>query len=92
MPVTKITANGTYQIKSGAGYIKNLSVPNPGTSWTLQLFDGTDPLGNSDLPIYGGAAGGTLGVGTVVTNPLYFSKGIKAVLAGTAGEVDIDWY
>ena len=91
MAVTKITANGTYIIKPSSGYIDNLSVANAGTTWTLQLFDGPDQ-NNADQTIYGGAAGGTLTTGLVVTNPLYFSKGIKAVLAGTAGELDIQWH
>ena len=91
MPVTKITANGTYQIKTQAGYIDNLSVANAGTTWTLQLFDGPDQV-NADQPIYGGTTAGTLTVGLVVTNPLFFGKGIKAVLSGTAGELDIQWH
>jgi hypothetical protein len=92
MPVTKIVSSTTTQIKSSAGYIKNLSVANAGTNWTLQLLDGPDPLGNSDMTVYGGTTAGAITVGLVVTNPLYFSKGIKVITSGTAGELDIDWY
>jgi hypothetical protein len=93
MPVTKITANGTYQIKQAPGYVTALSVPNAGTSWTLQLFDGPGLFNTSTyLTIYGGAAGGTLTTGTTVIAPLYFGNGIQAILAGTAGELDIQWY
>jgi len=94
MAVTKLTANGTYQLKDQPGYIVSLQVPNAGTSWTLQLFDGPG-LNNTSTsnPVYGGAAGGTLATSTSLAAPLYFGNGIKVVLAGSAaGEIDIQWY
>lgn len=91
MPVTKITANGTYNLKSMAGYVTSLSVPNAGTAWTLQMFDvGANPPNNSQ-PIYGGTSAGTLTVNTGVLAPIYFGNGIQLVLAGTAGELDVGW-
>ena len=94
MPVTKVIANGTFLVKQGAGYIRNLSVSNAGTTWTLQLFDGPDAAGNADQTVFGGTTAAAITTGLAVINPLYFSKGIKAVLAGgaPAGELDIDWY
>jgi hypothetical protein len=92
MPITKITTSATFQLKDKAGYIRNLSCSNAGTSWTLQLFDGPDGLGNADLPMYGGTSPGTITTGLLTIQPIYFSKGIKVVTAGASpGELDVDW-
>lgn len=93
MPYAKITANGTYQLKTDPGYIVGLSVPNAGTSWTLQMLDAPGRLNASaSYTVYGGAAGGTLTTGTALLAPLYFANGIQLVLAGTAGELDVQYY
>jgi hypothetical protein len=91
MPITKITANGTYQLKTQAGYVRALSVPNAGTSWTLQMFDGPNQTGGL-ISNYGGTSAGTLTVNTGLLTPQYFGTGIQLVLAGTAGELDVDWF
>jgi len=91
MPSTKITTSATFQIKTSSGYIDALSVPAAGTSWTLQLFDGPDQ-NNADISVYGGTTAGTMTTGLVIFAPLYFSKGIKVVTSGTAGELDIQWH
>jgi hypothetical protein len=92
MPITKITTSGTFQLKDKAGYVRALSVPNAGTTWTLQMFDGPDGLGNADMTVFGGTSPGTLATSTAVLSPIYFSKGIKIVTAGASpGELDVDW-
>lgn len=91
MPTTKVITSATIQIKTSSGYIDSLSVPAAGTSWTLQLFDGPDQ-NNADIPVYGGTTAGTITTGLVINAPLYFSKGIKVVTSGTAGELDIQWH
>jgi hypothetical protein len=93
MPVTKITANGTYQLKTDPGYVTSLSVPNAGTAWTLQIFDAPGRLNpTASYTLFGGAAGGTLTTGTALLAPLYFGNGLQLILAGTAGELDVQWY
>jgi len=96
MPVTKITANGTYQLKTFPGYITAISVPSAGSAWTLQLFDtpGIAPGGSAQSqPIYGGTTAGAITTGLAITAPLYFGNSIQAILAGTTpGEIDIQWY
>lgn len=93
MAITSLTANGTYYLKDNPGYITSISVPNAGSAWTLQLFDGPGKFNNAVYnPIYGGSAGGAITTGLSLTAPLYFGNGIKIVLAGTtAGEIDIQW-
>jgi hypothetical protein len=92
MPITKITTSGTFNLKSMAGYVTALSVPNAGTSWTLQMFDvGPNPPSDSQ-PVYGGAAGGTITVNLGIINPIYFGNGIQIITAGASpGEIDIQW-
>lgn len=92
MAITRITTNGTFNLKSMPGYIRGLSVPNAGTTWTLQLFDvGANPAGNSQT-IYGGVAGGAITVNLGLLAPLFFGNGIQVVTAGgAAGELDVDW-
>ena len=75
MPITKIITSTTTQVKVGAGYIRNISVPNAGTNWTMQLFDG--PSGtvnnagtlNPDIGNFGGTSAGTLTTGTLTIQP-----------------------
>lgn len=93
MAVTALTANGTYYLKDSPGYITAISVPNAGSAWTLQLFDGPGRNNTSvSNPVYGGSGGGAITTSLSIIFPLYFGNGIKVVLAGTtAGEVDIQW-
>jgi hypothetical protein len=93
MPITALTANGTYNLKSMCGYVTAISVPNPGSAWTLQMFDiGPDPQPNDKQTIYGGSGGGTITVNLGILAPIFFGNGIQIVLAGTTpGEIDIQW-
>jgi hypothetical protein len=91
MAITKITTSGTFQLKTMPGYIRALSVPNAGTNWTLQLFDGPNPAGGL-ISNYGGTSPGTLTVNTGLLTPQFFGVGIQVVTAGAApGELDVDW-
>jgi len=89
MPITKITTSTTTQIKTSAGYIQAISVPQAGTSWTLQLNDGPNPAGNVTT-IYG-ATPATITTSLGVLAPLYFTQGLQVVTSGTAGEIEIEW-
>jgi hypothetical protein len=91
MPITAITTNGTTQIKSDTGYIRNLSVPNAGSAWTLQIKAGPKPDGTFQT-VFGSVAGGTITTGLITIQPIYCPWGIQIVTAGTTpGELDIDW-
>jgi hypothetical protein len=92
MPIAKITTSGTFNLKSMAGYVTAISVPNAGTTWTLQMFDvGPNPPSDSQA-VYGGAAGGTITVNLGIIQPIYFGNGIQIITAGASpGEIDIQW-
>lgn len=93
MPVTTIANKATNQLKIGAGYINQIIVTAPGSSWTVQLADG--PVGaSSNATILLGATAMTVpAVGTLLLpKPMFFSNGIQVITAGTtAGEMDVDW-
>ncbi|HEX4714768.1 MAG TPA: hypothetical protein VH164_07565 [Ktedonobacteraceae bacterium] len=99
MPLTRITTSTTTQIKLGAGYIKQLSVANAGTTWTLQINDGPSlgpgsggtGAGNTFYALFGGTPA-TMTTGLLNIQPIYFSNGCQIVTAGTAGELDVDWF
>lgn len=91
MAITRITTSGTVNLKLAApGYIRGLSVPVAGTSWTIQLNDGPNSAGNVTA-VYGATpAAVTTSLGLL--EPLFFGQGIQVVTAGaTPGELDIDW-
>lgn len=92
MPITKIITSGTFNLKSMAGYVNAISVPNAGTGWTLQMFDvGANPASNSQT-VFGGAAGGAITTNLGILNPIYFGNGIQIITAGASpGEMDIQW-
>lgn len=90
MPLSRIASNGTFNLKAtSGGYVRAISCPNAGTSWTLQINDGPDQTGTV-VAIYG-ATPGTVTTSIGLLSPLYFSKGLQVVTSGTAGELDIDW-
>lgn len=87
MAITRITSSGTFNIKNSLpGYIRSISCPNAGTSWTLTINDGPDSGGNTST-LYGT---GTLTTGIALLAPLYFSHGVQIVTSGTPGELDLD--
>lgn len=90
MATFKITTSGTFNLKlHSAGYIRSISCPNAGTTWTLQINDGPNPAGNV-VALYGATPVAiTTNIGLL--SPLYFSNGCQIVMAGASpGEVEFD--
>lgn len=89
MAVFKVTTSGTFNLAlSRAGYVRSMTVSQPGTGWTLQLNDGPTPTGTTTT-LYG-ATPVTVS-GQYLASPLYFGQGFQVVLAGaTPGEIEFD--
>lgn len=88
MAYQKFTAAGTYFLKDGPSYVRNLSVPNAGTSATLVINDVT-PTGT--VAIVGGTTPFPVSVGMALNAPVFVPHGLQIMLGGTVGEIDIDY-
>jgi len=89
MAYQKFTASGTFFLKDGPGYIRNISCPNAGTSSTF-VFNDVTPTGT--VALIGGTTPFPISVGVALNAPVYFPHGIQVVLGGTVGEFDLDFY
>lgn len=85
MAYLKITSSATIFVKDGAGYIRNFSVPNAGTAWTMTLND-IGPAGTTTQ-----VTSFPISVGLALNAPMFFPHGIQIVTSGTAGELDVDY-
>lgn len=95
MPVTKISANGTTQLKgpAQAGTLLGIYVTAPGTTWTIQVNDGPNQAG-AVQPLLGATPQPVPAAGTTFPlTPLNFSNGLQIVMAGgaPAGEIEVSW-
>ena len=89
MAIFRVTSSGTFNFKNSLpGFIRSISCPAAGTSWTLQINDGPDPSGNT-FTLYG-ATPATVTVNIGLLAPLNFGHGVQIVTSGTAGELDFD--
>lgn len=90
MAIFKITTSATFNLKlSSAGFIRAISCPNAGTSWTIQINDGPNPAGNVTTIYAGTPVNITTNLGLLA--PLYFTNGCQVVMAGASpGEVEFD--
>lgn len=88
MAYQKISTSTTTFLKDGAGYIRNISCPNPGTTWTF-VFNDIGPAGTTAL--IGGTTPFPISLGMALNSPIFFPHGIQVVTAGTAGELDVDF-
>ena len=89
MAVTTLTTAGTFNLKQGTGRVLGLSCPVAGTAFTLQINDGPNSAG-AVVTKYG-VTPSTLTTGILIFDPIIFRDGLQVVLAGTPGELDIDW-
>ena len=89
MAIFRVTTSTTTNFKNSLpGYIRAISCPQAGTTWTLQINDGPDSAGNV-VALYG-ATPATVTTGLGLLSPLYFTHGVQIVTSGTAGELDLD--
>lgn len=91
MAYQKFTAAGTYFLKDGPSYVRNISVPNAGTSSTLVINSIGGPGGGAAVAVIGGTTPFPLSVGTALNAPIFVPYGLQIVLGGTVGEFDIDY-
>jgi hypothetical protein len=89
MAISVLAAAGTFNLKQGTGRVLGLSCPSAGTNFTLQINDG--PTSTGTVRTLYGATPTTLTTGIILFDPLIFTNGLQVVLAGTPGELDIDW-
>lgn len=95
MPVTEqynyleITANGTYLLKTGQGFLHDIVVNAPGAG-TMRIFDNTTAAAPA---IEGGAAAVALPVaGSRLDYDVNFQTGLTIVIAGmTAGSITVSY-
>ncbi len=84
---THINANGTTTAKTGAGALGAITINNPGSSWTLTVYDNTTGSG-TQIAVITPVAGLIIGLPYNVR----FNTGLTIVAAGTtAGDVTIAW-
>jgi len=88
MAIFKITTSANFTPKlADPGFIRAISCPNAGTTWTLQINDGPRADGTTG-PLFGTS---TLTTGIALLAPLYFSHGVQIVTTGASpGELDLD--
>jgi hypothetical protein len=87
-----VTASGTFQVKTGAGYLNGVYVAAAGTTWTLQVKDGPDQNGNTKTMLGGTAVTVPTSGTELINQPLYFGQGLQFILSGaTPGELDISF-
>jgi hypothetical protein len=92
MPITKISANATTQVKNGPGKLRGIFVSSPGSAWTLAVNDGPTP-GGAVSPMMGATPFTVPAAGTTLPLfPMNFSIGLQVVTAGTTpGEIEVEW-
>ena len=88
MAYQKFTASGTFFLKDGAGYVRNIACPNAGTTSTFVIND-IGPAGTVGL--VGGTTPFPITVGVALNSPIFFPHGLQLVLGGTVGELDVDF-
>ena len=87
MQYIEIASSATFYLKGSPGYLQGITVNNPGTSWTLQIFDGKV----SDTAIAGATAFAIPAAGTYLDYDCNFSKGLTIVTSGTAGSITVEY-
>lgn len=91
MAYQKFTTAGTYFLKDGPSYVRNLSVPNAGTSATLVINSIGGPGGGGALAVVGGTTPFPISLGMSLNSPIFVPYGLQIVLGGTVGEIDVDY-
>jgi hypothetical protein len=92
MPVSVITTSTTTLCKQGPGYLNDILITAPGTTWGLRILDGPDSSGNFK-PIMGSTAFTIPAIGTILLpSPVYFGQGLTLITSGaTPGEIEAVW-
>lgn len=91
MAYQKFTAAGTYFLKDGPSYVRNISCPNAGTGATFVINSIGGPSGGGASAVIGGTTPFPISLGMSLSSPVFVPYGLQLVLAGTVGEFDVDY-
>lgn len=87
MNYMEINSNKTTVVKTGAGVFSGIVVNNPGSAWTLQIFDNTTAAAPA---IAGSTAFACPTAGLFLPYRANFNNGLTIVTAGTtAGSITV---
>jgi hypothetical protein len=89
MQYKEIAASATTTVKTGAGFLRAITVNAPGTSWTLQVFDN---VAGSGTAIAGSTAFTCPAAGSNLYYGVHFSNGLTIVTSGTAGSITVAYF
>ncbi len=80
---TNVSTNTTTNIKSGAGFLHRITVNNPGSSWTITVYDSTSGSGTKLATITPSLVGS-------LEYDVEFTTGLTVVTSGTtAGDITV---
>jgi hypothetical protein len=91
MAYQKFTTAGTYFLKDGPSYVRNISCPNAGTTSTFVINSIGGPAGAGAVAVIGGTTPFPISVGVALNSPIFVPYGLQLVLGGTVGEFDLDF-
>ena len=93
MPTKSITTAGTLNLKQGTGRIYSIFCVSAGTSFTIQLKDGPDSAGNTQVKYGTAAMQGSANTYLLNPNqePVIFRDGVQVVTGGTPGEYLLEY-
>ena len=89
MQYQEITANGTYKLKVGPGYLQGVTVNLPG-SGTIQIADGL----TAAAPFIAGSTAFALpAAGSFLDYDCHFSTGLTIVIGSmVTGSITVEWF
>lgn len=82
-----IASATTSQVKTGTGLLHNITINNAGTSWEIDIYDGTSSSGTSLGKIRGATLPNSLRFDTTFSSGLF----VDAVKGSTAGDITISY-
>lgn len=93
MPVTTVNgAAGTIIVKLGGGILRGITGVAAGTNYTFKCQDGPDINGNARTLVGASAIPVVAGQQWVhPAEPISFTNGLQFVVAGTPGEINVQW-
>lgn len=93
MPTTVINSAGTFNLKSGSGYLQQITSQAVGTGFAVKVNDGPDQAGNVKPLLFSAAAVPIPAAGgNMLATPIFFGTGLQIVSSGTPGEFEVQWY
>jgi hypothetical protein len=93
LPTTVINAAGTFNLKSGCGYLQQITSQSVGTGFAVKVNDGPNQAGGVIPLLFSGGAVAIPAAGTIMLqDPLFFGTGLQIISSGTPGEFSVQWF